>query len=94
MEANALHGADTIGVPVGTYTLSIAGTDEDAGATGDLDVTDDLTINGAGAAATIIDGGGLDRVFHVFTGSTVTISGVTIQNGKSAVGAPKRESMS
>ena len=49
MEANALAGADTITVPAGTYTLAIAGTDEDAGATGDLDITDDLTIVGAGA---------------------------------------------
>src|SRR5207248_424021 len=54
--ANATPGADVITLPAGTYTLTIAGADEDAGATGDLDITDDLTINGAGAATTIIDG--------------------------------------
>ena len=46
---NALPGADTITVPAGTYTLSIAGTFEDAAATGDLDITDELTFSGAGA---------------------------------------------
>ena len=79
-EANALAGADTITLPAGTYTLTIAGTAEDADATGDLDITDELTITGAGEAVTIIDGGGLDRVFHVIAG-TVEISDATIRNG-------------
>ena len=57
-----------------------AADDEDASSSGDLDITDDLTITGAGEAVTIIDGGGLDRVFHVIAG-TVEISGATIQNG-------------
>src|SRR5437660_359344 len=60
-EANALAGADTINVPAGMYTLSIPGSFEDEAATGDLDITDDLTLIGAGARSTIIDGGGLDR---------------------------------
>ena len=50
------------------------------GVTGDLDVTDDLDINGAGQVSTIIDGGGIDRVFEV-TNFNVGIHGVTIQNG-------------
>ncbi|MBA7659247.1 hypothetical protein ES703_67221 [subsurface metagenome] len=41
-EANALAGPDTINLPANTYTLSIAGANEDAAATGDLDITDDL----------------------------------------------------
>ena len=45
-ETNALPGADTVQLPAGTLTLSIPGANEDAAATGDLDVTDDLTING------------------------------------------------
>ncbi len=73
-------GADTITLPTGTYTLSIPGVGEDANATGDLDITADLTISGAGAATTIVDGGRLDRVFHILAG-TVAISGLTIQNG-------------
>jgi len=62
-ETNALGGTNTIILPSGTYTLSIAGTDENASASGDLDIVmgsdiDNLTITGAGAATTIIDGGG------------------------------------
>ncbi|MBI3770429.1 MAG: right-handed parallel beta-helix repeat-containing protein [Deltaproteobacteria bacterium] len=53
--ANALPGADTVTVPAGTYTLTIPSTDfEGSNANGDLDVTDDLTLSGAGAATTII----------------------------------------
>ena len=58
----------------------MTGADEDAAASGDLDVTDDLIISGAGARTTLIDGAVSDRVFEVL-GSTVTISGITIQNG-------------
>ena len=47
----------------------------------DLDITDDLTITGAGQAITNIDGGGIDRVFDVKLGNTLEISGVTVQNG-------------
>lgn len=83
MEANALAGADTITVPAGTYVLAIAGISEDASATGDLDITEDVTVSGAGAAATIIDGAMLDRVFHILGNPlAVGIFGVTIQNGQ------------
>ncbi len=79
-EANATPGADIINVPAGTYTLTIPGVAENAAATGDLDITQDLTIIGEGAANTIIQacmadqkaapcpaGEGIadDRVFHV-----------------------------
>src|SRR5207247_1237675 len=60
MEANALPGNHTISVPTGTYRLTIAGADEDGAAAGDLDITNDLRIQGAGSASTIIDGGALD----------------------------------
>ena len=86
MEANALASVDTIILPDGTYTLSIPGVGDDTGVSGDLDVTDDLTITGSvggtgdGVGGTIIDGGALDRVFHILSG-TVDLSGVTVQNG-------------
>ena len=76
--------ADAITLLAGTYTISIAGAQEDAGVTGDLDITNDLAIAGAGASATIVDGGALDRVFHVHVESTVEISGVTIRNGSAS----------
>jgi hypothetical protein len=86
IEANATPKADTIVVPAGTYMLTLAGADEDAAATGDLDITTDLTIRGAGAGRTIIDASSFgDRVFEVH-GGTVTISGVKIQNGASTAG--------
>jgi CSLREA domain-containing protein len=81
-EANALAGADTVSIPPGTYLLAIAGGNEDAGATGDLDVTDDLIVTGAGAASTIIDGGSASRVLHVINGSVV-IERLTLQHGDS-----------
>ena len=81
MEANALAGADTIDLAADVYTLTLPGTDEEAATTGDLDITSELTINGMGSGATIIDGGDLDRVFHINWTGRATISGLTIQNG-------------
>ncbi len=88
--ANASVGvADTINLPAGTYTLSLTGTNEDQAATGDLDISDDLTIVAVDGSnnpildpsQTKIDGNGTDRVFHILTGATVSISNLTIQNG-------------
>jgi CSLREA domain-containing protein len=78
-EANASTGStNSITIAFGTQpTLSIAGIDEDAAATGDLDVTRSLTIRGGGAT---VNGGGLDRVFHVLGGS-LTIHQLTITGG-------------
>ncbi|MCA9885495.1 MAG: CSLREA domain-containing protein, partial [Anaerolineae bacterium] len=64
MESNAFPLTQTIHVPAGTYLLTIPGTDEDAAATGDLDITDPLLLIGDGQGETIIDGNDLDRVFH------------------------------
>ena len=80
IRANGKAGADTLTIPAGTYTLTIAGTGENAAATGDLDITDNLTLNGDAASATIIDGGGIDRVFEIL-GAAVTASNLTISNG-------------
>jgi CSLREA domain-containing protein len=78
-------GADTVYLPAGIYTLSIAGAGEDNGLTGDLDILSDLTITGSGEGATIVDGGGLDRVFHIVVTPQVTyrvkIANLTIRNG-------------
>ena len=66
-EANALRAAEaiTITLPAGTYTLTLAGTEEDASATGDLDAFFAIDINGADASTTIIDANALGRVFEV-----------------------------
>lgn len=80
--SNAAAGTNTITLPAGTYTLTIAGQGEDGGATGDLDITSNLTINGAGAATTIVNGNALDRVFHIVaSGVTVVFNDLTITGG-------------
>ena len=45
-----------------------------------------LTVVGAGAEATIIDGNGIGRVFDIKSGVQVDISGVTIKNGNAGFG--------
>lgn len=85
-EANSLAGDDTIDLRADTYVLSLAGASEDAGATGDLDITDNLKILGSGETSTIVNGGQIDRVFHVIGNINVTISGVTIRNGLTPAG--------
>ena len=80
-EANALPGPDTITVPSGVFELTRTGveTPSDPAAVTDLDVTDDVTITGAGASATIVDAKGTGRVFDV--ASSATIVGLTIRGG-------------
>src|SRR5215208_6127999 len=79
--------ADTIKLAGGDYNLQRAGI-EDANASGDPDVTESLTIAGAGADESGIDGNGAitgDRVLQVASG-TLTISGLTVHDGSSPVG--------
>jgi CSLREA domain-containing protein len=85
-EANALAGNDTIVLPAGAYTLTIAGGNENAAATGDLDVSSTIVIAGAGAQTTIIDGGALDRVFDVLAGGSLSLRDLTVRNGATGVG--------
>src|SRR5207249_469444 len=66
MEADALAGADTISVPThGIYTLTIPPSGGDDSSSGDLNITQDVTITGGGAAETIVDGNATDRVFNI-----------------------------
>lgn len=95
-EANALAGADIITLPAGTYTETLAVASDNVNAGGDFDITSDITINGAGAATTIVQanvaaGVATERVFHIrataaATALTVVIDGLTVQNGRYAVG--------
>jgi hypothetical protein len=87
-ETNASGGADSITLPAGTYTLTIADANIDnLEQAGDLDIFDSVDISGAGAGETIIQAGtdlsnSVDRVFEIEHTAIVTISGVTIRNGK------------
>src|SRR6266699_3875226 len=69
--ASASDG-DTIDFSVtGTITLT----------SGELVVNNSLTISGSGAANLAVSGNAASRVFHISSGKTVTISGLTITNG-------------
>ncbi len=81
LAANAHAGDDVILLHAGIYVLTIAG-NEDLGAAGDLDILDGLTLLGDGAASTIVDGNGIDRIFHVPGGITAEIRDVTLRNGR------------
>lgn len=70
-EANNFVGADIIALPAGEYHLTL----------GQLAITDSATVQGAGAATTIIDPDTFNRIFQIESTATVTISGVTIRGG-------------
>ena len=84
--ANAKPHADTIILPAGTFTMTIPPTGNDDASTGDLDINGSVTIKGARAGLTIIDGNHLDRVFTIVRGA-VAISDITIENGLALSGA-------
>src|SRR5216117_1327519 len=85
MEANALPGADEISLPAGFYRINIEGADEDAAASGDLDILEDVRIRGPGHDAAIIAAASgtnrlHDRVLDVLRGYA-TISGMNLVQG-------------
>lgn len=81
--ANGSVGQSIITFDVnGAFSLGLAGTDDTA-ALGDLDITQPLILIGNGAGNTIINGAGIDRVFHVLSGVQVIMNGVTVQGGSS-----------
>ena len=91
-EANAADGTSTIAIPSGRYRLTIAAvpaagsaSDRDAG-NGDLDLNAEITVRGAGAERTIVDGGGVDRVFEVDGAASAHLSDMTITGGDSTAG--------
>src|SRR5262249_31323523 len=71
--ANANPGADTIDFDV-TGTIALT--------SGQLDITDSLTINGQGASALTVSGEGVSRVFGITGDPTVVIAGLTVANGR------------
>ena len=85
-------GSDTILLPPGTHTVSLAGAPEDANASGDIDANgadDPLTIKGTGPdpSAVTIDATGLgDRVFDLSTGAEFLIANLTITGGSGVDG--------
>jgi uncharacterized repeat protein (TIGR01451 family) len=97
--ADNIGGPGTITILGGDFKLTIAATaggGPDDPSTGDLDVTSgtSLTITGAGASSTIIDATHTDRAFAVQLGASLSISGVTVQNGSQPDTAPSNNSVS
>ncbi len=87
-EANAIPNRSDLTLPAGTFTIALEGFQEDSNATGDYDIWDDLSLAGAGQDATFIQAGsdadsGLDRVFHVMTGTqSLDLSDLTVRYGR------------
>ncbi len=84
--ANASGQDCLITLGTGAYTLTIKNTHghENSAAEGDLDISDSghtVTIQGQGAASSIVNGNGIDRVFHVLGGAKAVFSNLTIRGG-------------
>jgi len=79
-EANKLPGSDIILVPAGTYQLSLAEPSDGGITGGDLDVTDTLWIRGLGVQPSVVDAGGLYRVFDLY-GGFVRLDDIEIRDG-------------
>jgi hypothetical protein len=97
-EADIDGGTNTIIVPAGHYKLTIPPIPEagfagpSLASSGNLGILDGtLTIVGAGARKTTIDGDHLDRVFSVATPAVVSISDMTITGGDSTGGGTSKE---
>src|SRR6266446_9676566 len=86
---NVIGTSNTIIVPAGVYKLTRPG-DDDSAVIGDLDITQPMTIKGAGSSLTLVDGNGAvtgDRVFQILSSAKeTTLSGMTIRNGSKVAG--------
>jgi CSLREA domain-containing protein len=78
-EANRLPDVDVIELPAGVYTLTRASAGEDNNVSGDLDIKGPVTVVGAGAGSTILDGNATDRVLDIH--AQTEIFGMTVRNG-------------
>src|SRR5205085_2120626 len=69
-------------LPAGVFRIALDGADDDGNASGDFDITGAVTVRGAGAGATVVDGRQKDRVFDVLgSASRVVFQGLTVRNG-------------
>jgi hypothetical protein len=89
--ANTIPGPDRIFLPATPSVplqLTIPGASENANATGDLNVIDDLEIIGTGASTTRIVQSAADRVLQTNVDPTkrLTMRGLTIQGGQAVFG--------
>jgi uncharacterized repeat protein (TIGR01451 family)/CSLREA domain-containing protein len=95
--ADNAGGSDTINLPAGTYTLTLANpnsSETDNPAVGDLDVNAGvtLTVTGAGASTTIINANFIDRAFSVQDNASLSLTGVTVEHGDQSESGASDES--
>ncbi|MGH3088761.1 MAG: CSLREA domain-containing protein, partial [Rubrobacteraceae bacterium] len=88
-EANALVGDDSIDFSVDEVTLSIIGAGEDSAATGDLDLRQDVIIDGGEGGVDIHTASAFDdRVFTIFSPASVNMESLTVRGGVVVDGIP------
>lgn len=86
-EANAAPRTDTIVLPPGLIELSLQGPNNHSAASGDLEITDDVVISGAGIEETFIDASQIDSAFHIQDGVSLTLEQLTLLvSGESGTG--------
>ena len=84
------RSSSTIVLGAGRYRLSVRPSGTDDNSSGDLDVApaSNVTLVGAGSAATVIDASGLgDRALSIASGARVTLSKLTIRGGEAPSGS-------
>lgn len=88
--SNLLGGPDTILLPAGTYGLTMAGSNEDAAVTGDLDVSDALVIASLDGGPVILQAASGDRLLHVLAGGALVLSNLNLTGGSGDFGGAIR----
>lgn len=78
-ESNAWPGKDQIHIPSAIHTLTLTGTDNTA-ATGDLDITDTVTLHGVSQSESIIRATNNERILDIHN-VDVQIHNLTIRDG-------------
>jgi CSLREA domain-containing protein len=82
--ANTLAGADVIVLPAGVFKIALDGANENLNATGDFDISEALTVRGAGAGLTVIDAQRKDRLFDAIGSFAARFVDATLRGGGGA----------
>ena len=89
---SAGYGPYQLTIPGGAEVDPNAAANAPTSATGDLDISTSVTVTGAGADVSVIDGDDAVRVFDVHGGGFLRVRGVSIQNGKGDYDSATRHS--
>ncbi|NEX17210.1 MAG: hypothetical protein C1943_11395 [Halochromatium sp.] len=89
MAANRSPGYDLVQIPAGLYALTLNGPADQADDYQDLEITEPVHLQGAGATATLLDGGGWTRLLEVragVSGHGALVTDLKLSGGFSAYG--------